>query len=89
MGFSQIGGRWAVVNQLRTLFDGGILFWDLSDISNPVQVGAIEFPGFFYPDAYARITMAVFWQAPYVYVAGADNGVFIVDATDPTAPDRE
>jgi hypothetical protein len=40
-----------------------------------------------YPDAYAVVPLAVFWQAPYVYVASADNGVHIVDASDPTAPE--
>ncbi|HZO15449.1 MAG TPA: Ig-like domain-containing protein [Polyangiaceae bacterium] len=89
IGFSQIGGRWAVVDSIENEFisdAGGILFWDVSDPTQPAPVTTLELPGFFYPDAYARVTLSVFWQAPYVYVGGADNGVFIVDATDPSQP---
>ncbi len=32
------------------------------------------------------MVLSVFWQAPYVYVAGADNGIYVVDATDPRNP---
>ena len=86
VGFSSIGGRWAVTSHSYNLVNGGILFWDVSDISQPTVVHAMELPGFFYPDAYARISFSNFWQGPYVYVGGADNGVWIVDASDPTAP---
>jgi hypothetical protein len=91
IGFSQhAGGRWAVVNQVGTLLQiggAGIQFWDVSDPTAPEAVADIELPGAMYPDAYAVVPLAVFWQAPYVYVASADNGVHIVDASDPTAPE--
>lgn len=86
VGLSQIGGRWAVTAHSHDVINGGILFWDISDITAPAVVYAMELPGFFYPDAYARISFSNFWQGPYVYVGGADNGVWIVDATDPAAP---
>jgi len=88
IGFSSIGGRWAVVDQLTLALvgGGGIQFWDVADPSAPEAVADLELPGFGYPDAYARVSLSVFWQAPYVYVGGADNGVWIVDASDPTAP---
>ncbi|MCB9620406.1 MAG: Ig-like domain-containing protein [Sandaracinus sp.] len=89
IGFSPIGGSWAVVDSMtRPLFDGGggIEFWDVSDTSAPEVVSTLSLPGFFYPDAYARVSLSVFWQAPYVYVGGADNGVYVVDATDPRDP---
>jgi hypothetical protein len=86
VGFSTIGGRWAVTSHARAVINGGILFWDISNIETPTVASAIELPGFFYPDAYARISFSNFWQGPYVYVGGADNGVWIVDATDPTSP---
>jgi hypothetical protein len=90
IGFaSHAGGRWAVVNQMRralTLGAGGIQFWDVSNTLAPAPVADLEVPGFVYPDAYARVTLSVFFQAPYVYVAAADNGVYIVDATDPRHP---
>ena len=78
-------GFWAVVNGLEAL-EPGIEFWDISDPTAPKSVGLMKLPDAFYPDAYARVPLSVFWQGPYVYVAGADNGVYIVDATDPSKP---
>ena len=86
IGFSSIGGAWAVVTHNELLLRGGVLFWDVSDTAAPVVASALKFDDHYYPDAYARVVMSVFWQAPYVYVAGADNGVYVVDATDPRAP---
>lgn len=86
IGFSTVNGRWAVTNHARLLRFGGIMFWDLSDTLAPVPATTLEFEEYFYPDAYARVVLSVFWQAPYVYVAGADNGIYIVDATDPREP---
>ncbi|MEM6734074.1 MAG: hypothetical protein AAF658_21105, partial [Myxococcota bacterium] len=67
--------------------EGGIMFWDVSNVAAPVPVAELPLDGFLYPDAYARVVQSVFWQAPYVYVSGSDNGIYIVDATDPTAPE--
>ncbi len=88
LGFTFHGGAWAVTNMVSwgNSLECGILFWDISDPTAAVEVAAMPLPGCFYPDAYARPTLSVFWQAPYVYVAGADNGVYIVDATLPRAP---
>jgi hypothetical protein len=90
IGFSHANGRWAVTDMLdlaRGLNQGGILFWDMSDTSAPVPSTAMVLPGFGYPDAYARVVLSVFWQVPYVYAGGADNGVYIIDASDPLAPE--
>lgn len=90
IGFSNIGGRWAVVNAMDPIAltpgAGGIEFWDLSDTAAPERVSMLRVPGFLFLDAYARVTFSVFWQAPYVYVAAADSGFYIVDATDPRMP---
>lgn len=89
IGFSPLEGRWAVVAQLGLALAegrGGIQFWDVSDVTAPAAVADLELPGFIYPDAYARVTLSVFWQVPYVYVGGANNGVYIVDAADPERP---
>ncbi len=86
IGFSHMGGSWAVVNGIEGIFDGGIQFWDISDRSAPAAVADLHMPDFVYPDAYAFLTLSVFWQAPYVYVANANNGIAIVDASDPTQP---
>lgn len=86
IGFSSLGGRWAVVDSVEQYLmfgEGGIQFWDVSDTSAPEAVANLKLEGFFYPDAYARVALSVFWQVPFVYVGAADNGVYIVDATDP------
>lgn len=80
-GVSTVNGRWIATASLR-----GIELWDMSDILAPRMVYDMVLPGVTYPDAYMRTVMSVFWQAPYIYVGGSDNGIFIVDATDPTAP---
>lgn len=88
LGFSQVDGRWyMVVDQMELLaFKGGVEFWDITDPTDMKVVSKVEVPGFFYPDAYQRVTLSVFWQAPWVYVAGADNGIYIIDASDPLQP---
>lgn len=64
----------------------GVQLWDISDVTAPAVVSYTELPDVFYPDAYARVVLSVFWQYPYLYAAGADNGIYILDATDPRAP---
>ncbi|MGK0361796.1 MAG: hypothetical protein ACI9U2_004114, partial [Bradymonadia bacterium] len=86
IGFSDQGGRFAVTAHQTGLTVGGVLFWDVSDPTDPQVISALPLPGFFYPDSYARVTLSTFWQAPYVYVGGSDNGVWIVDASDPYNP---
>ncbi|MDC0742244.1 Ig-like domain-containing protein [Polyangium mundeleinium] len=80
-GFARMNGWRAVVNGVN-----GIQFWDLGNPAAPVVTSDLSFKGVFWPDAYARVVLSVFWQAPYVYVAAADNGIFVVDASDPAKP---
>jgi hypothetical protein len=89
IGFSSIGGRYAVTDMLELALvvpNGGLLFWDVSDPAAPEAVHAHNLEGHFYPDAYARVTLSVFWQAPYVFAGSSDNGVHVVDASDPRHP---
>lgn len=80
-------GDWAVGNgKLYGGVDTGPLFWDLSDPTAPTAAGLFVLPEAWYPDSYTRVSLSVFWQYPWLYVASADNGVFVVDATDPRAP---
>lgn len=81
VGFSPVGGRWMVTASLA-----GIEFWDVADLHRVRMVREFALPGVTYPDAYRRVVMSTFWQAPYVYVGAADNGLFVVDASDPRAP---
>jgi hypothetical protein len=65
----------------------GIQFWEVSDLENMEMLNYMQIEGVFYPDSYTRVVLSVFWQYPYVYVAGADNGIFVVDATNPREPE--
>ncbi len=80
-------GDWAVTNgKVYGGVDSGVLFWDLSDPTAPAPGTLLTLPESWYPDSYTRVTLSVYWQYPWLYVASSDNGVFVVDATDPTAP---
>jgi hypothetical protein len=80
-------GDWAVTNgKVYGGVDSGVLFWDLSDPSAPEPGALLTLPESWYPDSYTRVTLSVYWQYPWLYVASSDNGIFVVDATDPTAP---
>ena len=63
----------------------GIHFWDWTDVMNPVLLHNMTLPGIQASD-YDNGVWWVFWQAPYVYVSGSSQGLYIVDATDPTNP---
>jgi len=84
LSFSNIGGRFLAVDTHHTPTEGGVGFWDIDDPANPRWVGDVTVFGYGYPDAYARVTIQTFWQGPYLYVAGSDTGVYILDARDPT-----
>lgn len=86
VGFAHVrsgpyAGDWAAVNHMR-----GIQIWDISDVEEPKVAGFLELPGVSYPDSYNRVVLSVFWQYPYLYVAAANNGIFVVDTLDPYAP---
>lgn len=78
IGQATIAGRqYIVVPSTR-----GIEFWDFSDVNDIRQVGKLALPTVHGGD-YSRVTWQLWWQAPYVYVASADDGMYIVDARDP------
>jgi len=87
IGFSNLGGTWAVTASLRSGGSaGGVLFWDLSNTTAPAPVKRLELDGHRYPDAYKRVVLSTFWQPPYVYAGFGDNGVAIIDARNPRDP---
>lgn len=77
-GTAKIGGKTYVV--LPSI--NGIEFWDFSDINDVKQVKKLALPGVSGGD-YENVAWQLWWQAPYVYVASAGRGIFIVDAADP------
>ena len=63
----------------------GIEFWDWTNVMNPILLSTLTLPGISGQD-YDTSVWWLFWQAPYVYVGGTNNGLFVVDATDPVHP---
>lgn len=78
IGQATIAGRqYLVVPSTR-----GIEFWDFTDVNDIRQVKKLALPTVNGGD-YSRVSWQLWWQAPYVYVASADDGLYIVDARDP------
>ena len=65
----------------------GIQVWDVTDVEHPEMINYLEIEGVFYPDSYTRVVLSVFWQHPWLYVAAADNGIFVLNTEDPTQPE--
>ena len=94
VGFATIDGRdYAAVNyhggfdfELEQMI-GGVQIWDITDVTDPFVVSNVHVPGYLYPDAYQRVTLAVSWQGNTIYAASADNGVHVIDASDPASPE--
>jgi DNA-binding beta-propeller fold protein YncE len=81
IGHAVIGGR----QVLAVPSTQGVEFWDFTDIDDIRPVGKIALPTVDGGD-YANVTWQLWWQAPYLYVAAADDGMYIVDARDPARP---
>ncbi len=77
-GASTIGGRHYIVIATTR----GIEFWDFTDVNNPQQVKKLALPTVNAGD-YTNVSWQLWWQAPYVYVASSNDGVYIVDASNP------
>ncbi len=91
LAFARIDGRDYLAVDYHEVTDagevlGGVGIWDLTDPERPAWISQLALPNYFYPDAYLRVTLSAFWQGDALYVAGAGNGVFVVDASDPHAP---
>lgn len=77
-GTAKIGDRhYVVVPSIK-----GVEFWDFTDINDIQQVRKLSLPTVNGGD-YANVAWQLWWQAPYLYVASANDGVYIVDARDP------
>lgn len=81
IGHANIDGR----QVLAVPSTKGVEFWDFSDVDDIRQVGKIALPTVDGGD-YANVSWQLWWQAPYVYVSSADDGLYIVDARDPARP---
>jgi hypothetical protein len=81
MPVAMIGGRDITVFPTTS----GIRFFDFTDPMRPAPVGSLTLPGVNGGD-YDNAAWMLSWAWPYVYVGGTGNGLFIVDATDPSRP---
>lgn len=79
-GFASNGG----IDVLAAQGDGGIQLWDVSDPDDISLLSNLSLPGIEPGDYTGDWWLA--YQAPYVYVAGVDEGLYVVDATDPAVP---
>lgn len=80
-GVSTIGGK----DYIAVQSGYGVEFWDFTDINNIQQVGRLRLANVNFGD-YENVAWQLWWQAPYLYVASASQGMFIVDARDPANP---
>jgi DNA-binding beta-propeller fold protein YncE len=62
----------------------GIQLWDVTNPQAISLVSDLDLPGIDRGDYSGD--WWTFWQAPYLYVAGVDRGLYVVDASDPAAP---
>lgn len=63
----------------------GVELWDFTDARNPVPFSRLWLPGVAGGD-YFDVSWQLSWQAPYLYVAGSNRGIYIVDTSDPSSP---
>jgi hypothetical protein len=77
-GQATIGGKDYIA--LPSIY--GVEFWDFTDVNDIKQVKKLVLPGVNAGD-YEDVNWQMYWQAPYLYVASASRGMFIVDARDP------
>jgi hypothetical protein len=60
----------------------GVELWDFTDVRNPVQFSRLPLSGINQGD-YFDAAWQLTWQGRYLYVAGSNHGVYIVDTSDP------
>ena len=63
----------------------GIEIWDVTDVNNIHQESRLRLPAV-RGLSYEKAVLHTSWQAPYLYVAAAEVGFFIVDTSDVTEP---
>ncbi len=80
-GLARIHGRRYMAFQSTI----GVEFWDFTDLNNLQKVAELDLPQIEGGD-YSNVAWQLSWQAPYLYVAASEQGIFIVDASDPANP---
>ena len=62
----------------------GIDTWDVTSVTAPKHLGQLKIANINYGD-YTEAAWGVSWQGQYIYVGATNNGVKVVDATDPAS----
>ncbi len=65
-----------------TLSGTGIDTWNVNDVKAPKHIGTLKISPTNYGD-YTNAIWGVSWQGQYIYVGATNNGIKVVDATDP------
>lgn len=79
VSFARYGDKYYMV----TVGGKGIDTWDVTDVRAPEHAGKLAVPGTNYGD-YTEAVWGVAWQGQYIYVGATNNGIKVVDATDPS-----
>ncbi len=81
IGLGVVEGRIYAAIQSRL----GVQLWDVTDVRNPRMASFLRLPAVNGGD-YTFVAWQLFWQGRYLYVAGSNLGLFIVDVGDPAHP---
>jgi len=78
VSFARAGSTFYMVTTGGT----GIDTWDVTSASAPKHLGQLKISGVNYGD-YTEAVWGVSWQGQYIYVGATNNGLKVVDASDP------
>jgi hypothetical protein len=78
ISFARAGDTFYMV----TLGGTGIDTWDVTSVTAPKHLAQLKIANINYGD-YTEAVWGVSWQGQYIYVGATNNGLKVVDATDP------
>jgi len=78
LSFARYGDKF----YMATTGGTGIDTWDVTSVTAPKHLAQLKISGVNYGD-YTEAVWGVSWQGQYIYVGATNNGLKVVDATDP------
>ena len=70
---------------LVTTSGRGIDLWGIDNVHQPVLLSGLELPNINYGDVHHAV-WGVAWEGDYIFAGATSNGLYIVDASNPTKP---